>query len=282
MPRRRRRAESTISFAEIGFATDRQEPLVGRVAALEESLRPGTQVSRYDRLWHIARWTREDDHIIGRIGFEPVGRQGELWDERAKDFREQEIRVAATTSRFVVDLNTFRVAFQLRGNVIKPGTFRGNFQALLNEAADWGWRVRLLGIDQPPWEDWREEVTRVVKLAISMRLPNPRFPGQHVEELFDRTKAAAIKLALDAPDGESINIDDELVLEAIELAKDYGNIDAVGERTTVAGEPEEVPWTDRAEGKAAKARVPADVNGEPLAEAMRTELQESPEGEGEE
>jgi hypothetical protein len=113
------------------------------------------------------------------------------WDEEARDFVTG--RGPGSTSRFAINTQTFRVVFQLRPGLIAPGTFRYNFQALLNEASPIEWRVRLEGVSQPPWEDWRERVARIVKLTVKMERPNPHFPGDQVERLFEGAKLQAAR-----------------------------------------------------------------------------------------
>src|SRR5436853_6480158 len=98
-----RRAQARISFAQILFP-DAQAPLTRIVGALEESLVPGTTVTGYNRVWHMARTQREDGFITGRIGFE---REGEpVWDEQVKDFRVG--RGPGSTSRFLIDSGNLR------------------------------------------------------------------------------------------------------------------------------------------------------------------------------
>lgn len=108
--------------------------------ALLESLEPGTQSLRYGRLWRLGRWHEKDGVILGRIGFE-TGEVTELWNEDLRDFEEAEL-AQGTTSPFAIDLGSERVAFQRRGGTIKPATFMGALQALLNEASQFErWRV---------------------------------------------------------------------------------------------------------------------------------------------
>jgi hypothetical protein len=288
-----RPARPRISFAEITIAgtpaAGTQVPLMGLAAALRESLRPGTSVTRYDRVWHIGQNDRDGGYIVGRIGFEREGQT--IWSEKAKDFRVG--RTGGSTSRFVIDTEassespeTLNLAFQLRPGIIEPGTFRYNFQALLNTAveedgAPWRWSVSLKGVEQPSWEKWQEEVERIVRLRITMHRPNPRFPGDKVEALFEGAKLKAAEMALTAKDGESIDLDEEFVMQAIELAKDHGHIKATGE-VVEGGATRPVEWSDAAEKAAVKKEVPPDPNspGEPSTSAMEAELRPTQGGSG--
>ena len=90
--------------------------------------------------------------ISGRIGFEYPSSSVGVWDEQRKDYRS--IRPAQVT-RYVIDTKTRRVAFELKSSTIKPWTFQGNFQALLNEDSGYQWRVTLEGLTQPSWRSGR-------------------------------------------------------------------------------------------------------------------------------
>lgn len=266
----RRRAQTRAAFAQIDFLRG-QQPLVGAEAALVESLVPGTKVTRYDRVWHMARFSREDGWIHGRIGFERAD-QGPMWNEAEQDFVEATV-LQAQAVPFVIDVPTMRMAFQLRGTTIKPGTFRGNFQGLLNEARpSYRWVVRLEGVQQPPWEEWREIVSRVIELRVHMEKPNPRYPGREVENLFEQSKAAAADLVLKAPENGDINLDAEFVLQAIQLAQEHGRIAATGV-VEEEGQLRKEPWRSTLEGAVATESVRANPEtGEALPEGLREAL----------
>lgn len=253
-----RSATATVSLAQIGFAKGFQEPLQGARSALLESMVPGAKVVRYDRTWIMAAYSIADDAFLsGEIGFQKEDAEQIVFDEDSNEFLVRPTRNGASAP-FTINLETLRVVFQLRGGLIKPGTFRGNFQALLNEGRDWHWRVRLVGVEQPPWEDWVDQVTRIRTLKIHATRPNPRFPGKQVEDLFDLSKSKAIDLGLAAAEGDSLDPDgDELIRQAIELAKDYGNVRATGEQDTATGTAI-VPFNQNAEGQAIKQQIPAD------------------------
>lgn len=120
-----------------------EPPMTGVLAALEESLVPGTAITRYDRTWRFGQWTIVFDGrvIVGRMGFESRDAPTEVWDENAKDFRVAHPRLGQT-SQFAINRTTFKIAFQLRGQTIRPQTFRGNFSALIRDAAGYKLEVR--------------------------------------------------------------------------------------------------------------------------------------------
>jgi hypothetical protein len=221
----------------------------------------------------MGRSTVDDQWIAGRMGFEQE-EQTEFWDEDAMDFGEGAVRRAQTVP-FTVDSNTLRVAFQLRGSVVRPGTFRGAFQRLLNEASPyWQWAVRLEGVSQPPWDEWIGTVDRLTSLKIHMERPNPRYRREQVRELFEKTKAAAIEIALEAePDG-ALGTDEELIEAALEHAQDYGRVTATGV-VLRDGKALREPWRSSAEGAVAKTSVAANPEtGEALPAAMRDALEQ--------
>jgi hypothetical protein len=171
----------------------------------------------------MAQFDRDGRWLFGRIGYEHAD-QGEQWDEQAQDFVEAEVRRTQSTP-FVADMEALRVSFQLKGHDIRPGTFRYNFQALLTEATpDFPWLVELEGALQPPWEVWREFIDRLAAVKVEMQRPNPRYPGEESEALFEKTKAAAATLALSSPT-ESLDVESsEFLRQAIELGANYGNV----------------------------------------------------------
>lgn len=239
-----------------GFLTLEEPPLAGVAAALEESLEPGTAITRYDRTWRFGQWTLMLDGqvIVGRMGFESRDAPTEVWNERVKDFRVQHPRLGQT-SQFAINRTSLRVAFQLRGQTIRPQTFRGNFLALLREAAGHRWKFDLEGVGQPSWEDWLGGVSRLTKLRVVMRPPNPRFNDEEIESLFEEAKSSAVELALTGgEDGLDIQSSD-FVIHAIEHARQYGTYEATG---VVEEEGEEVKdtWKLSREGEVATAPVP--------------------------
>jgi hypothetical protein len=253
MPRRKDVAEVAFGWLDLQVP-----PLTGVRGALEESLIPGTTVTRYNRTWHLGQRTYGDVSqriILGRMGFESTDALNTVWDEERKDFVPSHPRLGQT-SQFAIDVETLKVIFQLRGQTIRPWTFTTNFVALLREASGgYGWTFQLEGVSQPPWEEWITRVTRLTQLDVKMEFPNPRFNDQRIDELFTETKAAAVELVLK---GEGIEIDSyDFIGHAIEHASNYGTYKAVG-ILDEAGEQHKDTWKLSLEGDARKAEVPQD------------------------
>jgi hypothetical protein len=218
-------ASARISFAHVE-AVALSRPFV---EALRASLDPGTAHPRYRRIWRMGRWREEDGFIYGRIGFQFPSRT-EIFNEEEADFEEAAFTEGAT-SPFVVDLNTQRTAFQLRGKVIRPQTFAGALQALLNEASLFEqWRVRPETF-RIGWMEWVESVDRIAELRIRLDRPNPHYGDrERVEQLIEDTNARMVELTFSArEEGAGIDISDVLIAESLEHAATHGRWIAEGE-----------------------------------------------------
>jgi hypothetical protein len=272
MPRRKGLGEVAFGWLDL-----QAQPLTGVAGALEESLIPGTTVTRYNRTWHMGQVGRSDASpgvILGRMGFESSESLNTVWDDERKDFVRSHPRIGQT-SQFAIDEATLHVAFQIRGQVIRPWTFTTNFIALLREASHYNWTCNLEGVSQPPWDDWKSQVLRLTELDVKMKFPNPRFNDRRIDELFTETKAAAVELALKNDDG--IDIDSyDFIAHAIEHASNYGTYRAVG-LIEEAGEQHKETWKLSNERDAKKVEIPQDpATGEIEPENLITALAANP------
>jgi hypothetical protein len=137
------------------------------------------------------------------------------------------------TSPFAINLPTARVAFQLRGSQIRPRTFTGAFQALLNEASPlYRWRVTE-EIAQIPWPEWTASVQRITELRFRLLRPNPNYADRElVEKLIEEGNAEMLRMVLEADDDnlEGLDINSDFVEEAINhVQAGYGNYASYGE-----------------------------------------------------
>lgn len=222
----------------------------------------------------MAQYRRDGEYVLGRIGFVPEG-QTERWDEERKDYVEAE-ETAAVTSPFVVYLPSLRVAFQIRPNLIEPGTFVGNFQALLNEAAQHlRWVVDLEATAQPSWEEWVRRAVRINQVRVQLQRPNPHYPSEELEELFENAKLAAVNMVFNAEEGESVNINQRFVRDAIDHAQEHGAYSAKGE-VVEDGEIHEEEWASNRATELERIEVSVDPEtGEARREDIRAALEES-------
>lgn len=220
----------------------------------------------------MARHIREGNTIVGRIGFESMGTT-ELWDDQLNDFTERD-RPLGLTSPFAIDLQTLRVAFQLRGADIKPTSFTGALQALLNEASSTEeWRVER-EITVVPFREWASTVDRIVLIRLVLERPNPNYRGRRqVEQIIEGANAGLAQLQLRAKkdDPQGIDTKDQLVNEAIDHAAEHGRYSAVGERG-----PSELAWTSAQQGAAEIRRASVDPStGDVSSQRLRHELGDS-------
>jgi hypothetical protein len=220
-------ARAKVAYALLGFGEGQIAPKDWG-EALRISLRPGTTVERYGRRWFMAQWRESSSGpwIEGRLAFESTSEASDIWDDERNDVRPIEsLGMPVQVVPFVIDVENGRVAFELRTNVVRPGTFQGNFQALLVTASGLPWRVTLEGVRQPPWEEWERSVERLTKVWITMHRPNPHSPMKELEELFDRGVKSAQVIAM----GDDIDFDGaELLAAAFAHARDYGRVSAEG------------------------------------------------------
>lgn len=276
--------ETAPTRARISFAVIRLlSPAEDAFDALQQSMVPGTVAERYGRSWRMGQWTAVDGALFGRIGFEAPGGIAEVWNEDINDFEEQALP-GGTTSPFAVTAD-LRVAFQLRGSRIRPNTFTGAFQALLNAGSPfWSWRVEreLIGVS---WEQWLEAVDRVIDLRIRLRRPNPHYSDRKaVEDLIEDARAELLTIDWKAQEDDpaGINVDDAFVREAIEHAADHGRWRARGEIGTLTATPEievddrgQTVWRSEQQVTAPERQVEADpLSGEARHDALRRELDE--------
>lgn len=201
----------------------------------------------------------EDGWLYGRIGFQ--GSAGaELWDDDVKDFVPQNV-AEGRTAPFIVHLESLRVAFQIRAGIIRPTTFTGNLQALLNAASTVAiWRVSH-DVEGSTWDQWGQQVSRIVEIRTGLRRPNPNYHGRRaVEDLVEPLGAEMVSLIMSTPAGQlkGLNVDAQLIQQALAHAEDeYGTFQAKGVIDTPAG-PEVSRWSASVEGAALQTEATED------------------------
>jgi len=247
--------------------------------ALFESIVPGTRNVRYDRDWRMGQFERSGRNgrwLTGRIGFQLSGTQTEVWDDNAKDFRRAALR-EGFTSPYAIDLQTLRLAFQLRPGFIKPTTFTSNFKALLEKASGaYRWRVEH-EVDSIPWEEWQKEVDRITEIRVRVERPNPGYHGRRqIKSLIEGSKAKIVTLVYKAdPDGvESINVNAVLLAQALDHAEEYGSFEAKGE-ISEEGFVQKTQWREDVEGSPKQKEMAIDPEtGEVRPDDLRDALTE--------
>lgn len=262
--------------AHVQFAVLEPLTLANKVLgdAIRASIVPGTGVTRYERAWRMGQYEEEGDYLFGRIGFQAQD-VTELWNESKKDFEEAGLQ-AGTTSPFVIRMTDGRIGFQRRPGVIEPTTFTSNLQALMNEASPLvRWRVSRETYSIP-WDEWTASVTRVTELHFRLLRPNPHY-GQRkrVEDIIEGTNAHLADIALRASEDQTdgLDLDDDLVAQAIDHATDYGSYRAEGERP---GEDKPVVWYSDREVVPERTIEADPKTHEASPEALKGEIEDRP------
>lgn len=213
----------------IAFARIYSETLHGHLTEeLMKALVPGTQVEHRQREWILGRVVDAGDIVNGKIGFERTG-SGSRFDREVNDFVNQ-AREDGTYSLFAIEVDTLRVAFQTRSQTIKPQSFVGALQALLNHASPTErWRVEHDRTDEE-FTEWLARVARIERVRVKVRRPNPRYRHDKVETLIEGLNADTAELkAKAAPDDpQGIDRNDDLLQQLIGHADRYGSVDARG------------------------------------------------------
>jgi hypothetical protein len=246
MPRR----QGQIAFASL---TPPPEILAPERFWLVDHFKSGRQVTRYGRAWRIGKCEVEGDILYGQIGYDDQNSTTTNWDDALGDFRDVNPRLGYT-SRFALNLETRRMAFELRGSYIRPWTFTTNLQALLSVEEE-KWQVKVEGVDQPPWEDWVHTAGRITKVSMTLLPPNPRFRHDAIKSAFEDTLAASVKMVVDAGKGGSLDVENPGFIQlAIEHGLRYGSVTSVAYHE-VDGHEIQDEWRSSAEKESRVEKV---------------------------
>jgi hypothetical protein len=214
---------------QVGFASAEPEGLFAAVPdayprALNSSWIPGATANRYGRTWFLSRQRNLVDSIwTGRIGFV---QEDELmtvfWDPNEADFARQ-AAPSGVVVPFAIDANSGSVAFQLISGVVRPTTFTGAFQALLNQGPTYRWRVRPFVIRRT-YEEWRSQVPILTEFSFRLEAPNPHYVDEpEVERLLEELELQVARLIGRAREGHGINDGAELFRQALDhVRRNYG------------------------------------------------------------
>lgn len=231
----------------VGFATCRVDGIFQGnqslfLTALEESWQAGAKTTRYGRTWHLSRPQADPARGVwsGRIGFvreDDVSTV--LWDDDLQDFVRQGVPGGVIVP-FAVAVDTSATAFQLRSGIVRPTTFTGALQSLLNESSrTYGWEVRPL-VSHLSFEQWQAQVAQVTEFNFRLERPNPHYhDNDRVEGLIEDLRLQVASLRGRARNGEAVNVESETFRQLLDhVRRDYG-------RGVVRGElpdHEETEW----------------------------------------
>lgn len=243
---------------------------------LRARLFPGASIESYGREWRIGRVNVRDDVLTGRLGFSGEGGVEEIWDDEAKDFRDQ-ISYRGVTTVFAVHLQQFTGLLQDRAPAIKvDGALRALRKILNDGIGDKAlhWNVEAYR-RKATLSEWRNSVTRVTKVRFSLTEPNPTWQGaQDLEDLFAQTGSHSATAIFENAAGLDMNA--EFIKQSQNhVDRGYGD----GRYTGVIEGPEggTVSRYNSAVGiEEQNDELAADPNGEVNVEVMRTHLLELP------
>lgn len=250
----------SVRFATVRLVGDDVLPL-DFSATLRRALVAGSSVQRYGRTWHVGPLLPVPERpgsVSSRIGYEATS-EAFSWDAEAQDWITVE-SPSNTVYPFVLDTETGRLAYQARASA----GLLSALQALLNVQGQGRWRVERIMVNET-FAHWRSSVTRVSKLRLMLRRPNPNYAGRpRVESLIEEANAALIRLVMEAPqdDLEGIDLEAEYIQQAIDHTVDrgYGSLRADGEQT-INGELVERRYDSVTQGGELIQEVEASATG---------------------
>lgn len=170
----------------VGFAQASLEGLGAGLAigdALDESWKAGATVTRYGRKWYLSRLLQTANALrYGRIGFVRKGVVPTLFfDAQAADFVRGEAP-SGTIVPFAVSVQTGRIAYQLRSEVVTERTFVGALSELLDLGAElYRWRIEPL-VENSTYDAWIGTVRHVTEFHFKLERPNPHYHDDEIAE----------------------------------------------------------------------------------------------------
>ncbi|AMY19731.1 hypothetical protein A3Q40_02360 [Rhodococcus sp. PBTS 1] len=244
---------------------------------LRARLTPGASSESYGREWRIGRVQTRDDVLTGRLGFSGEGGVEEIWDDEAKDFRDQ-ISYRGVTTVFAVHLEQFTGLVQDRAPAIKVDSAIRALRLILNDGIKdktLHWKVEAYR-RKATLSEWRRSVTRVTKVRFSLSEPNPSWKGsRNVEDLFNETGSRSATAIFENALG--LNVDAEFIKQSQNhVDRGYGDGRYTGVKEGPNGEVTESKYNSAIGIEEQNDELAADPNGEVNVEVMRSHLLELP------
>lgn len=173
---------------KVAFANVELRGMFGAAAgvyrqALLADWQPGARTTRYNRTWRIsAPHPHSEDVLTGRIGFVSEDELDTLeWNEGQQDFVRGQAS-GGIVIPFAVHAPRRLVAFQLVTGQVRPTSFTGAFESLLNESrSPYLWSVQQL-VEQADYRAWAASVERVTYFSFRIEKPNPHYHDNDVAE----------------------------------------------------------------------------------------------------
>ena len=181
------------------------------------------KVTRHRRVWRVSAPHRPEGRagvLTGRIGFV---RDDELSTLNFDEVRQDFVRGAAPSGAvvpFAIDLRTRSVVFQLVPGLVRPTSFTGALQSILNQNGTYRWRVRPL-VRELSFQSWRQQVERVTEFRFTLQEPNPHYHDDRmVKELIEEFEVQTLRVA---GTGQDVNSGGSLFRQALDhVLRNYG------------------------------------------------------------
>lgn len=244
---------------------------------LRTRLTPGASIESYGREWRIGRVQIRDDVLTGRIGFSGEGGVEEIWDDEAKDFRDQ-ITHRGVTTVFAVHLGRFTGLIQDRAPAIKVDGALRALRRILNDGItdkSLHWKVEAYR-RKPTLSEWRRTVTRVTKVRFSLTEPNPSWQGaRDLEDLFNQTGSHSATAIFENAAG--IDVDAEFIRQSQHhVDRGYGDGRYTGVIEGPDGEQTVSRYNSAIGIEEQNDELAANPNGEVNLDVMRAHLLDLP------
>ncbi|AFA74205.1 hypothetical protein GPOL_c31900 [Gordonia polyisoprenivorans VH2] len=244
---------------------------------LRARLTPGASSESYGREWRIGRVQTRDDVLTGRLGFSGEGGVEEIWDDEAKDFRDQ-ISYRGVTTVFAVHLEQFTGLVQDRAPAIKVDSAIRALRLILNDGIKdktLHWKVEAYR-RKATLSEWRRSVTRVTKVRFSLAEPNPSWQGaKDLEDLFAQTGSHSATAIFENAAG--LDVDAEFIKQSQNhVDRGYGDGRYTGVIDGPDGEETVSKYNSAIGIEEQNDELAADPNGEVNVDVMRSHLLELP------
>lgn len=244
---------------------------------LRTRLIPGASVESYGREWRIGRVHIRDDVLTARLGFSGEGGVEEIWDDEAKDFRDQ-ITYRGVTTVFAVHLEQFTGLIQDRSPSIKVDGGLRAVKKILNDgitdkSAQWNVEAYRR---KATLSEWRRTVTRVTKVRFSLAEPNPTWQGaKDLEDMFSATSSNSASVVFENALG--LNADADFIQQSQHhVDRGYGDGQYTGVIEGQDGEETVSRYNSAVGIEEQNDELAANPNGEVNLDVMRSHLLELP------
>lgn len=220
----------SVAFASIEVRGLFGAELTSFKEALKNSWVPGEDATRYGRRWIVSRIHEIEPNLwSGRIGFVRENElESILWDRERQDFVTSAVPSGVLVP-FALDLAVQRIAYQLQPPQVRPATFTGAFQSILNKQGTYDWAIRPL-VRLQEFGSWRQTVEAVTEFSFVLRRPNPNYADrEEVEHLVESLELEVVRLVGHGSEGVGVNTEGTIFQQAMDhVRRGYGKASVKG------------------------------------------------------